>query len=321
MSASTPEVSVVVTTRNRADLLTELLTGLRAQTLPHDRFELVVVNDASTDRTAEVLSQELRRDELTMSVVTRTESGGAAIGREQGWRQAQAPLIAFTDDDCLPEPDWLERSLEVCRAHPGAIVQGRTSPRPDQLSRTGPFTRTMDVQSLSAHFPTTNIFYPRVVLTAIDGFDVETYAGTVGGEDTDLAWRAIESGTEAFLAPDSHVYHAVNYLGPLGKLRVAGRPSATLPFARFPQSREGFVHGIFRKPVHFYLAVAILGLLAPRGWRALGIPLTLPYLHALYARGKIEGGGLRLAPYFLSHDLVEMQATVRGAIKGGRLLI
>ena len=321
LSNRVPEVAVVVTTRNRAGQLAELLAGLRAQSVSRKRFEVVVVDDGSGDDTASVLGEELDRGELDLSVITRERSGGAALGREQGWRAARAAVIAFTDDDCLPEEDWLAQGLRACAENPGSVVQGITSPRPDQLDRLGPFSRTMDVQELSPHFPTTNIFYPRALLEAIGGFDTTTYRDAVGGEDTDLAWRAIEHGAEAVLAPEARVYHAVNDLGPMGKIRVAARQSAVFPFVRHPASRHGFVHGVFRKPAHYHLTLALIGLVLPRRLTAMRIGLMLPYLHVLYVRGRIEGGGLPMAPYFLVHDLVEVQSTVRGALRSGRLLI
>ncbi|MDQ3571556.1 MAG: glycosyltransferase [Actinomycetota bacterium] len=89
MAPATPEVSVVVTTRNRAEQLAELLGGLRNQSLGMTRFELIVVNDASTDDTTKVLNAELSRGELTLTVLNRSACGGARAGREQGWRHAR----------------------------------------------------------------------------------------------------------------------------------------------------------------------------------------------------------------------------------------
>ena len=57
-------------------------------------------------------------------------TGTPARHRNLGWRAARAPLVAFTDDDCRPEPDWLEVLLAAARRHPSAIVQGATRPDP-----------------------------------------------------------------------------------------------------------------------------------------------------------------------------------------------
>lgn len=322
MESAGPQLAVVVSTRNRAGQLAEMLDALAVQSAGCDAFELVVVDDASTDETAEVLERERRRGRLRLRVIRRAAPGGAAIGRDQGWRACATRWIAFTDDDCLPDREWVAALLAACEAAPDAIVQGRTEPRPDELHRTGPFSRTIEVTALDHAFQTTNIAYPRELLERVGGFDVVAYAGAVGGEDTDLAWRAIEAGARAVFCERALVYHAVNVLGPLGLLRVAARWTAALPYARHATiRRRHFVAGLFRKPTHLWLAVALAGALLPGRLRLLAPALAVPYLRALRARGILQGGGLALAPYFLLHDLVEVWATVRGGARGGRLLI
>jgi glycosyltransferase involved in cell wall biosynthesis len=316
-----PDVSVVVSTRNRASDVAELLAALPRQTLAPERFEIVVVNDGSTDGTQALLDEAAARGNITVRAIHRESSSGPAVGRDEGWRAARAPLIAFTDDDCVPDPEWLERGLEASSANPGAFVQGRTAPRPDQLERLGPWSRTMDVAELGPHFPATNVFYPRDLLETLDGWDTDAYADAAGGEDTDLAWRAIESGAQPVYEPRSLTFHAVTHAGARGKLRVAARKTAVLPFAHHPGARQHFVLGVFRKPVHRDLTLAAAGLLVARRWRWLGLALSVPYLRSLRARGIIEGGGLRVAPFYLVHDLVEVHATVAVAVKTRRLMI
>ncbi len=317
-----PEVAVVISTKNRAPQLAEMLDALAQQSVGARSFEVVVVDDASSDATPEVLAVELEGNRLRLTAIRREASGGAAIGREEGWRATVAPLIAFTDDDCVPDSGWLEAGLEASTRNPGAIVQGRTAPRPDELHKTGPFSRTIDVSALDHAFQTTNIFYPRELLERVGGFDTEAYAGAVGGEDTDLAWRAIEAGAEAVFAPNALVHHAVNVLGSRGLLRVASRWTAALPYARHAEiRRRHFTYGVFRKPTHLLLTLALAGALLPGRLRLLAPLLAFPYLRAIRARGIIQGGGLAMAPYFVLHDVVEVCATIRGGAEGGRLLI
>ena len=312
---------MVVSTRNRASVLAGLVAALPDQTLGRERFEVVVVNDGSTDGTQALLDEVAARGDLAVRAVHREQSSGPAVGRDEGWRIARAPLIAFTDDDCVPDPGWLERGLQASSAHPGAFVQGRTAPRPDQLDQMSPWSRTMDVAELGPHFPATNVFYPRDVLERLGGWDTEAYAEAAGGEDTDLAWRAIESGVRPVYEPRALTYHAVSYVGARGKLRVAARKTALLPFAHHPGARQHFVLGVFRKPVHLWLTLATAGLLLPRRWRWLGIALSIPDLRSVRARGMVEGGGLRAAPFFVLHDLVEVYATIAVAIRTRRVMI
>src|SRR4051794_26067559 len=97
--ASAPEVTVAVATRDRARRLGELLASLASQTLGVDRFEVVVVDDGSTDETPELLRRESENGGLNLSFEIREQSGGPAIARNQAWRAGSADLVAFIDDD------------------------------------------------------------------------------------------------------------------------------------------------------------------------------------------------------------------------------
>ena len=317
MTGRAPEISVVAATHNRSARLRELLAALRQQRLPRDQFEVVIVDNASTDETAALLAEEIERGQLDVHVIRREANAGPAIAREQGWRAARAPLIAFTDDDCAPQPEWLEAGLDAVRANPGAVVQGLTEPTPWERDRLGPFARTIRVPEAGPGFETCNIFYPREVLERIGGFDVVAFEHAVGGEDSDLGWRAIESGAGHAFAREALVYHAVDVIGPVGKLRVAARwTTPMLAYKRHPELRKAhFVKGIFWKGSHYLLIRALIGLTLPCRLRWLRPWFTGPYLLELRDRTRLEGGSLLLAPYLLVHDLVEIWAVGRAAVR------
>ena len=312
-----PEVSVVVATYERADRLERLLAGLRAQTLAADRFEVIVVDDGSRDRTPEVLKAEAGSGELSLRVIRQDSNSGRATAREHGWRAAQSDLVAFVDDDCVPTHGWLEAGLEASRSAPGAIVQGRTEPDPSELDRLGPFSRTITVTALDPAFQTCNIFYPRPLLEQVGGFDVALFGRVHGGEDSDLAWRAIEGGAGATYDERPLVHHAVHRLGPLGKLRLCAGWSL-LAYARHRGFRRAqFSLGIFWKPTHMWLARAALALLVPRRLWPLRAALALKYARSVRARGVLEGGGVAAAPYYVLCDLAEVSAALRNWIRYG----
>src|SRR2546423_11019175 len=124
--ATAPEISVVVPSHGRPVRLRWLLNALAEQTLARERFEVVVAHD-SGPVTAELLhTHPVAPREIELPPC------GAAPKRNAGWRAARAPLVAFTDDDCRPPPEWLERALAAAPRHPGAIVQGTTMPHPDE---------------------------------------------------------------------------------------------------------------------------------------------------------------------------------------------
>lgn len=311
--------SVVISTHNRPARLEALLQALNRQTVAPDEFEVVLVDDGSGPATAEILQRELNRGKLALEVITRAVRRGPATARNQGWRAATAPVVAFTDDDCEPTPEWLEAGLRTAAEHNGAMIQGRTLPHPAELDRVGPFTRTLSVERAGPFYQTCNMLYPRSLLERLGGFD-ETFTAP-GGEDTDLAWRALESGVEAVFAPDAVVYHAVEDLGPRGHLGVAMRWTDAMAMFRHPALRkEVFFLGVFWKRSHARLVAALLGAaLASRFPPAL--LLGVPYGRHLRDRCRIRGASLALSPYFVVHDLLETYTAARGGIRHGVIVL
>ena len=308
-------IAVVVATHDRPARLAQMLRALAEQERPPD--EVVVVADGSPPSTAAVLDAELERGELPLRAIERPSAAGPATARDEGWRATDAALIAFTDDDCAPAPGWLAAIERAALASPGCFVQGRTLPNPAELADLGPFSRTISVPGLDPAFPTCNMAYPRELLERIDGFDTGTFGREPGGEDCDLAWRAIEAGAHPVFRADALVHHAVDDLGPLGKLRVAARWTTPMTaYARHPElRRRSFRFGIFWKEIHWELFRALIALALPTRWHALRAWLAYPYLRDVWARGRVEGGGPLLAPYFVLHDLVEVAAVARAAVR------
>lgn len=311
-----PVLAVVVSTRDRAPRLRRLLAALRAQTVDASEFVVVVVDNGSNDETQDVLEAEAERRILRLRTLRRSRGAGPGSARDEGWRATDASLIAFTDDDCEPAPGWLAAIQRASASSPGCFVQGRTEPHPSEVDRTGPFSRTMQVQALDPAFPTCNVAYPRELLERIDGFDVAAF-DRLGGEDCDLGWRAIASGSEPVFCADALVHHAVNELGPLGKLRIAMRwGDAMKAYALHPRLRRAtFTHQVFWKEEHYLLSRAVLAAILPRSLWPLRAWLVYPYLRLLWARGRVLGGGPLLAPYHLVYDLVEVASVVRAGIR------
>lgn len=313
-----PLVSVVVSTYNRPDRLAALLRSLEAQTLSRSSFEVVVVDNGSDTPTGEILAAELIRGALQLRTVRHERSLGPAGGRNSGWRAAQAPLIAFTDDDCTADPQWLAHGVASAKMHAGAIVQGRTQPDPVDLRHDGLLAHTVRVDRLGPQYETCNIFYRREVLVALDGFD-ENFGPRPAGEDTDLAWRAIEAGSTAVFAPDAIVFHAVEHVGVRGILRLAARWSpAVLVFARHPQTRAMLHRGIFWNVWHYLLWRSLVALAGPRWLRRMLVTL---HLNELRKRSRAAGASGWGVPILILHDFVECWAVARGAIRYRTLVL
>lgn len=319
MNSCAPEISVVVATRNRASRLAGLLRSLRAQTLAADCFEVVVVDDDSSDATADVLAEASQSDEPRV-LALHGSGDGPAGARNAGWRAARSSLIAFTDDDCEPTPDWLEQSLAAAKEHPGAIIQGPTTPIPREVGQTGPFTRTNVITQPGPSFETCNIVYPRDLLERLNGFD-ERFPEALG-EDTDLGWRARELGGELRWCARARVHHAVENVGPVGFLRSAlmGR-DAVLAFRRHPGLRAELRWGLFRNGRLPWLATASTGIVLARRFPLLGAALALPYVRHLAKVCARQRASFLMAPYYALWDLLFLYTALRGSLRHRTLVL
>jgi GT2 family glycosyltransferase len=120
-----PEISALLTTYNRAHLLPRVLAGLAAQRLAHDRFEVIVIDDGSTDETQAVLSAWA--DRLPMRIARQSQSGLAAA-KNLGIFLSRAPILIFLDDDDVADSNLLVGHLAAHLRHPdfNVAVLGHT---------------------------------------------------------------------------------------------------------------------------------------------------------------------------------------------------
>jgi len=209
MSETGPRISVVVPTFHRPTLLMRCLTALVRQRFDPAAFEILVVDDGcsrATQTAVEVLASCCDR-QPSIRYLRNEPTHGPAAARNRGWRHAAADIIAFTDDDTIPDPDWLaegERSLgpEV------AAVAGRVSvPRPGG-GRARPTDHELMTLGLeAAEFVTANAFVRRAALEAVGGFD-ERFA-RAWREDSDLQFRLLEQGKAIGRAAAAVVLHPV----------------------------------------------------------------------------------------------------------------
>ena len=217
-----PAVSVVVSTWGRAGFLADLVGALESQTLDRQSFEVVMVDDASGDGTWDALRGAVSATSLRLRAVRRLANGGQGAGRNTGVHLSRAPVVAFTDDDCVPTPTWLDaltRPLRLCAEDtawadepPAMVVQGQTHAWEADAGHAGPWARTVWVTTPTWLFETCNIAYRRRDLVDAGGFparhEVPTgRAGQVVGEDAVLGWRVIEAGAHLAFVPDALVHH------------------------------------------------------------------------------------------------------------------
>jgi GT2 family glycosyltransferase len=273
---SAPRVSVVVASHARPLRLRWLLNALEEQTLPRGEWELVVVHGYDPATAARFAGDHPLAGAGTMRLIGPPAGGGLpARQRNAGWRAARGELVAFTDDDCRPEPGWLEALLAEAARNPGQVVQGAT--RPDPLEHdvfAAPHVHTLRVDPPGRFAQTCNILYPRALLVELGGFDERA----IVGEDIDLSLRAQESGARLVGAPAAVVNHAVEAHTLPGFVRrnLRWRHLAYV-VARHPRLREQCAAGVFWKESHLRVLLALAGLAAARRVPVLAL-LALPYL-------------------------------------------
>src|SRR4051795_12611618 len=100
-------ISVVIPTYRRPELLQKCLDALIAQEFPAERFEIIVVSDGPDAKTESFIRRIASKEEPRIRFYSLPQKKGPAAARNMGWKNASASLIAFTDDDCLPDKRWL----------------------------------------------------------------------------------------------------------------------------------------------------------------------------------------------------------------------
>ncbi len=212
----TPEVSVVVSVKNRAAMMGDCLKGLLAQTLPRERFELVLVDNCSTEDLRAV-ADAARGAGLNVTYLRTERDGGPAPARNQGVAAARGPVIAFTDSDCRPSPGWLAAGLAAFDDPLVGLVSGPVLPKPEQ--QVHPTTKiTFITREEHPSFPTANLFLRRETFLALGGFDTslsfrDPFDRATECADTDLAWRVIKTGVSRRFLPDAVMHHELEEQG------------------------------------------------------------------------------------------------------------
>ncbi|TPV55466.1 glycosyltransferase [Aestuariibacter sp. GS-14] len=261
--------SVVIPTRNRLTLMKDALRGLAAQTLSFRDFEVVVVDNGSTDGTFEALSADREAYPFALNVIRNPDcERGPAPARNLGVREARGQVIAFLDSDCRPDEDWLSAAAVVFKRHPSlSLATGVIDFKPEQVTQIGFFSRKT-VVALEEHptYPTANSFYKRDVFLAHGGFDESLsfpniFGQSVEAADTDLAWRVRDGGGAYQFMPQAIVYHEVQHLPPvewlLEPLRLFLLPALIKmhPALRSKLLTKGV---FFYPPSAFYYLLAVL---------------------------------------------------------------
>jgi GT2 family glycosyltransferase len=314
MARSAEPVAVVVPTHNRATRLWRLVAALEAQEVAP--AQVVVVDDGSVDETPAVLADLADTTTLPLTTIRLERSRGPAVARNVGWRQTDAPLVAFTDDDCTPAPGWIAALEAAMGAAPRAgVLQGATVPPPGAAE--GRWAALRRVDGPTPFFEACNLAVRRAALEAAGGFDEEL---VMHGEDTALGWSIVEQGWQRGFAADAVVEHDVTHPGLRWHLRQAWMQQHLVPLAlRHPGLRATFWRPWAFRRHEAAFAAAVLGVVAARK-----VPAAL-VLAAPYAWGqrtsRPDRAWLRDRVEVVSFDAVTLAGMVRASLRCRRLIL
>lgn len=224
MSPPDTEISVIISTRNRASYLADCLRSLAAQegAVPH---EVVVVDNGSEDATPELLARWCREYPEFRS--TREERAGLSRGKNAGIRTARAPLLLFTDDDVIVPAGWIRSYTEFFARHPGTVVAGGPiTPVPDDLGAWPSWLESsalIDVGRLDHEEerelrPPQYLFGANMAVRATVFSQIGTWNENLGNapgdrstfEDTELQDRVRAAGRSVWFCPGAPVQHRVS---------------------------------------------------------------------------------------------------------------
>ncbi len=194
--------TIQLCTYNRAQLLERVLDACFEQTVDPDTYEVVLVNDGSTDDTASVIARSQERAPCAFTVINQPNSG-LAKGRNAGIARATGERIIFIDDDVLPLPNFVQEHLRSHARHPFAVVRGGAINVEDFEDLPPPVWSLKDYSG--NFFWTTNVSVPLKTIRAIGGFN-ENFA-EYGWEDIDVGLRLRFAGVKAVFNKNALVYH------------------------------------------------------------------------------------------------------------------
>ena len=206
-----PFFSIIIPTYKRPERLTVCLQSLADLSYPRDRFEVIVVDDGSPNPPETVIADFSKQVDVIL--LTQAHAGPAA-GRNTGAAKAKGEILAFTDDDCQPAVDWLEKLAKCYIAAPDCAIGGRTLNKlPDNPFSTASqilidFLYTYyNADPLQARFfASNNMALPSELFHKIGGFD--TTFPRAGGEDREFCTRWLYHNFKMIYASEVLVRHS-----------------------------------------------------------------------------------------------------------------
>jgi len=287
-----PEVSVIVPVYNDAERLRKCLRALKGQTYPGDRYNVIVVDNGSTD---DVESVARLFDNV---VLEKEEQKGVSAATNRGISVSNGEVLAFTDSDCIPAHDWIEKGVEALqKMRPPVIVCGRVElffRDPDNLTAAELYEKIYAFRQedyvKEGHCVTANAFVPREVFEKTGLFDT----GLLTCQDKEWSERAVSAGYKLVYAGEAAVSHPARYtLGDLAKKcrgLTAGFHSLEKK-GNYPAILAGYIGATFRDMARVFADKRLSG---PA--QRVKVLLMVIFIRCVYVQEKIRlalGGGNR----------------------------
>lgn len=216
-------ISVIVCTYNHSETLKQTLTSLLAQTFPSEYYEIIVVDNNSTDNTAEAVAEFIRSSDKQIRYVKERKQG-LSYARNKGAEVARGEIIAYTDDDVIADKGWLAGLYEIYEKDKSvACVGGKIepiwqAPKPDWLpAELESYLAILDYGpepiELKSKYPFgANFSVRREIFSKIGGFEVDL--GRKGKtllsvEEIEFCHRIEDSGGKLMYTPRALVHHII----------------------------------------------------------------------------------------------------------------
>jgi len=233
-----PLFSVVICTYNGSRTIRDTLEGLKK--LPYPNFEVIVVNDGSTDRTVEIVN------EYDVRLIT-TKNKGLSNARNTGMHHSNGDIIAYIDDDAYPDSHWLHY-LAYAYANSEHAAMGGPNIVPEEdgsiaicvANSPGGPVHVLATDEIAEHIPGCNLSVRKDKLMKIGGFDPVYRAA---GDDVDVCWRLQHAGYTIGFHPSALVWHhRRNSLKAYWRQQQGYGKAEALLEAKWPEKYNGFGH-------------------------------------------------------------------------------
>jgi len=308
------EIAVVVPAFNAAGTIGATLAGLAEQTLDPPA-EIVVVDCGSDDGTQALVEATIKAKRIANLRLLQIEQRDPIAARNHGVAATTAPLIAFTDADCAPQPGWLQAGIAALDS--ADLVQGTVTPERPPV----PFDRTVSVSVEHGLYETANLFVTRAAFDRAGGFHplpgIKLRRSEHFGEDVWFAWRCKRAGATTTFSERALVNHVVFRRGALGYVAEQRRRRFFPPLVKaVPELRGDFLYSrAFLSKRTAYFDLALTGVTtAVLTKRITPLIATLPYVLTLDRRPTV-------AATAIAADAIGAAALIAGSISARTVVL